>query len=99
MANQVPERVKEERRDALMELQAEISGEILDGYVGEYLDVLVDAPNEEWPGLFEGRAWFQAPDIDGMTYVSGPGVAEGVMVRAEVTEARTYDLVALTDPE
>ncbi|CAK7016549.1 MAG: Ribosomal protein S12 methylthiotransferase RimO [Desulfovibrio sp.] len=99
MPGQIPEHVKEERRDALMALQADISEEILDEYVGEYLEVLVDKPNEEWPGLYEGRAWFQAPDIDGLTYVSGPGVAEGVMVRAEVTEARTYDLVALTDPE
>ena len=99
MPDQVPGHVKEERRNAIMELQAEISEDILDEYVGEYLDVLVDKPNGEWPGLYEGRAWFQAPDIDGMTYVSGPGVAEGIMVRAEVTEARTYDLVALTDPE
>ena len=97
MPGQIPERVKKERRNALMELQAGISEEILEEYAGEYLDILVDRQNAEWPGLYEGRAWFQAPDVDGITYVSGPGVAEGTLVRAEITEARTYDLVALTD--
>ncbi|MBP9943871.1 MAG: 30S ribosomal protein S12 methylthiotransferase RimO, partial [Desulfomicrobium sp.] len=49
----------------------------------------------ESPGLFEGRAWFQAPEVGGMTYVSGEGVTPGRMVRAVVEEAKTYDLVAL----
>ena len=53
------------------------------------------APHPEWPGLHVGRAWFQAPEIDGVTYVSGPGVEPGAMVKAVVEEAKTYDLVAL----
>lgn len=96
MPGQIPRAVKEERRDALMALQAEISGEILEECVGENMEVLVDAPNPEWPGLFTGRTWFQAPEIDGLTYVSGPGVEAGALVNADITESRTYDLVALT---
>ena len=96
MPDQVPDAVKEERRNVLMELQAGISEDILEEYVGENLDVLVDAPHPEWPGLFTGRTWFQAPEIDGLTYISGPGVALGAMVRAEITESRTYDLMALS---
>lgn len=99
MPGRIPKRVKEERRAALMELQAGISGELLAERAGEYEEVLVDAPCDEWPGLFTGRTWFQAPDIDGITYVSGPGVTEGALVRAEIVETRTYDLVALTDAE
>ncbi|MEF3695937.1 30S ribosomal protein S12 methylthiotransferase RimO [Desulfolutivibrio sp.] len=85
------------RRDALMELQAEISADILAGYVGQTLPVLVDAPHPEWPGLFVGRTWFQAPEADGVTYVSGPGVAPGKLVMAEIVESKDYDLVALAD--
>ncbi len=95
MPGQVPDRVKQWRRDSLMELQAEISEEILAAYVGQRLDILVDAPHPEWPGLFTGRAWFQAPEIDGVTYVSGPGVKAGAVVSAEIVESQTYDLVAL----
>ncbi|KAB1442710.1 30S ribosomal protein S12 methylthiotransferase RimO [Pseudodesulfovibrio senegalensis] len=98
MDNQVPDAVKLERRDALMELQAEISGEIMAGYVGETLPVLVEEPSPEWPGLFVGRTWFQAPEVDGVTYVSaqpGTELAPGMIVEAEVEDAKTYDLVAL----
>ncbi|MFV0423811.1 30S ribosomal protein S12 methylthiotransferase RimO [Oleidesulfovibrio sp.] len=96
MPDQVDEVEKDWRRDALMEVQADISEEILEGFTGEQMDVLVDAPHDEWPGLHVGRTWFQAPDIDGVTYISGPGVAPGAMVDAEIVEARTYDLVALS---
>ena len=95
LPGQLPDEVKEERRDRIMALQAEISAELLQDHAGQELDVLVDRPHEEWPGLFEGRTWFQAPEVDGMTYVSGEGVVPGRMVRAVVEEAKTYDLVAL----
>ena len=78
-----------------MRIQSGISAAILREQEGQELDILVDRPHEEWPGLFEGRAWFQAPEVDGLTYVSGDGLASGRMVRATVEEAKTYDLVAL----
>ncbi len=95
MPDQVDEREKEWRRDALMEAQAEISEELLTPYTGRQMDVLVDEPHEEWPGLHVGRTWFQAPEVDGVTYVSGPQVRPGVMVSAEIVESDVYDLVAL----
>jgi len=95
LPDQLPDEVKEERRDRLMALQAEISAEVLGEFEGQELDVLVDRPHEEWPGLFEGRVWFQAPEVDGITYVSGENVGAGRMVRAVIEESKTYDLVAL----
>ena len=95
LPGQLPDEIKEERRDRIMEMQAEISEELLAGFEGQELDVLVDRPHEEWPCLYEGRVWFQAPEVDGITYVSGDGVAPGKMVRAVIEEVKTYDLVAL----
>lgn len=95
LPDQVPDDVKEERRERIMSLQARISEEILGESAGQEMDVLVDRPHEEWPGLFEGRVWFQAPEADGITYVSGEGVVPGRMVRAVIEETKTYDLVAL----
>ena len=95
MAGQVSRAVKTRRQGELMAIQAEVSRELLAAREGETLDVLVGEPHPEWPGLFTGRTWFQAPEADGVTYVSGPGVEPGQMVRAEVEEAHTYDLVAL----
>ena len=97
MPDQIPEALKEERRAALMDIQSVISEELLAPCLGERLPVLVDAPHPEWPGLHVGRTWFQAPEIDGATYVSGPGVIPGALVEADIIETQTYDLVALTD--
>jgi len=95
LPGQVTMKTRQSRRNELMRVQAEISAQWLQSFVGRELDILVDAPHPEWPGLHTGRAWFQAPDIDGVTYVSGPGVTPGAMVKATVEEAKTYDLVAL----
>lgn len=95
MPDQKEEQVKEWRRDALMELQSDISAEWLAQVENERLTVLVDAPHSEWPGLHVGRTWFQAPEIDGITYISGPGVSPGALVDADIVECRDYDLVAL----
>ena len=95
MPDQVPVEVREERRATLMEIQAEISEQQLQESVGQTMPVLVDAPHDEWPGLHVGRVWFQAPEVDGITYVSGLGVAPGALVQGDIVESSTYDLTAL----
>ncbi|MBU3832303.1 MAG: 30S ribosomal protein S12 methylthiotransferase RimO [Candidatus Desulfovibrio faecigallinarum] len=95
LPNQVEDSVKEERRAQIMELQQEISRERLEAEVGSVQDVLVDSVNPEWPGLHNGRVWFQAPDVDGICYVSGPGTMPGAMVQADIVECGDYDLTAL----
>jgi len=91
----VPDAIIAERREALMAQQARISADILAEYEDTEQLVLVDRAHDEWPGLHVGRCWFQAPEADGVTYVSGEGVAPGALVRARIHEAQTYDLVAL----
>ena len=95
MPDQVPMEVREERRATLMEIQGEISERQLQEAVGQTMPVLVDAPHDEWPGLHVGRVWFQAPEVDGITYVSGLGVAPGALVQGDIVESSTYDLTAL----
>lgn len=96
MSNQVEAQVRQERRDELMRIQAEISREILQEYEGQRLQVLVDeACHEQWPGLHKGHVWFQTPEADGITYISGPNVAPGEMLQAEIADAQIYDLSAL----
>jgi len=95
MPGQVRRDVKARRAEAVMAAQREVSADLLEAHVGETMEVLVDAPHPEWPGLHVGRVWFQAPEIDGVTYVSGPGVEPGALVTACIEEAKDYDLVAL----
>lgn len=95
MPDQVEDAVKEWRRDCIMEQQADISAAFLAQFDGQRLSILVDSPHPEWPGLHVGRAWFQAPEIDGLTYISGPGVQSGALVDADIVETKEYDLSAL----
>lgn len=95
LPGQIADDVKERRRNLLMEIQANISADWLSEQVGGRQQVLVDAPHPEWPGLHRGRVWFQAPEVDGITYVSGPGVYPGALVECDIVESATYDLTAL----
>ena len=95
LPDQVPDEIKQWRRDSLMEIQADISNELLSAQVGSRMQVLVDAPHPDWPGLHSGRVWFQAPEVDGITYVSGPGVTPGALVECDIVENTDYDLTAL----
>ena len=95
LPGQVSQGVKTRRKNALMKLQETISREHLASLVGSRLEVLGEEPSPEWPGLHVGRVWFQAPEVDGVTYVSGPKVKPGKMVMADIEQAQSYDLVAL----
>lgn len=98
LPGQVGKQTKIRRRERVMALQAAISAELLAGYLDQELEVFVERPSPEWPGLYEGRAWFQAPEVDGITYVSGGNVRPGQAVQACVVDTKTYDLVALAEP-
>jgi ribosomal protein S12 methylthiotransferase len=87
------EQVKEERRRTIMELQAEISGKKLQEYVGREVKVLVEGISEETELLLAGRAWFQAPGIDGCVYIAAGESRPGAIVRVRITDSHYYDLV------
>jgi ribosomal protein S12 methylthiotransferase len=88
----VPEDVKNERYDRFMSAQQAISEELLKGFVGREIDVLVDTVEA---GETIGRSYGDAPEIDGAVILSGTDDAKpGDMVRARVTDSDEYDLWA-----
>ncbi len=93
MPDQVPEEIKQERFTRLMELQQDISRENLRARLGKETEVLVEGLDEE--GRLYGHARFQAPEIDGVTFVSGENVSPGDIVRVRLIEADIYDLKGL----
>jgi ribosomal protein S12 methylthiotransferase len=94
---QVPEKVKEARRDELMRVQQEISLRRNRSLVGRTLDVLVDGVSEEHQLVLEGRHYGQAPEVDGVVYLSFEDdarlVRPGELVSVEIVDAAEYDLV------
>lgn len=91
----LPEDVKNARRDELMELQQKIAFEHAASMVGYELDVLLDDQVEE--GLFIGRSFADAPEIDANVYVSGENLTVGTMVPVEIIRQEDYDLVGICD--
>jgi len=89
----VDEIEKEERRHALMTCQAEISYQRQQRYIGKTLDVLTEALSDDDPPLREGRTVFQAPEIDGITLVTGDNIESGRIYPVKITQAFHYDLL------
>ena len=69
--NRVPTRTAKKRAEVLEELQSEITREQLEKFCGKELDVLIEEifTNNPEEGLALGRAWFQAPEVDGTTVI------------------------------
>ena len=89
----VPEEVKEERWERLMEVQQRISAEKLQEKVGRQMQVLVDGTNED--GDVFGRSYADAPDIDGVVWLeNGQGLQPGDLTDVEIFDADEYDLYA-----
>jgi ribosomal protein S12 methylthiotransferase len=92
--DQVPERVKKRRQRRLMEVAQQVSLINNRRIVGREIDVLVEGAAEAEGGpLAVGRSWRDAPEVDGVVLLTGEH-APGSMVRARVTQALAYDLVA-----
>lgn len=90
---QCSEEEKEERLSRLMTLQAEISQAKNQARIGTVAQVLVEGVSKETDLLLEGRAKFQAPDVDGCVYINEGQCNPGDLVMVRFTEAHTYDLV------
>ncbi len=96
MEDKVPEEMKQERQVRLMELQSTISRQINQRLVGRTLPILLEGVSAESEMLWQGRTEGQAPDIDGLVYVTD-GVTSstrpGEIHEVRVEEAHEYDLV------
>jgi tRNA A37 methylthiotransferase MiaB len=73
----VPEEVQRERHARLMELQQKISLEKNRALLGKRLRVLCEGNSEESEWVYQGRLSSQAPEIDGVTYLSGDAAHPG----------------------
>lgn len=93
-ADQVDEAVKEERREALLAAQRDISRRRLSRFVGKELDVLIEGLHPETNLLLQGRTAYQAPEVDGTVLITEGVGSPGEIHRAQITGSHDYDLVA-----
>ena len=100
MKDQVPEAVRLKRLDLAMKLQKSISREINEARVGSRIEALVEGLSEETDLLLQARAWFQAPEVDGVTLINSGQAQVGEIAPVLITQAGDYDLVGeiIEDP-
>jgi ribosomal protein S12 methylthiotransferase len=97
-ADDVPDGLKGERLEELLEVQRAISAERLARFVGREALVLVDrvAEPDERGATHVGRVQWQADDVDGVTYLAAAGgAAPGTFVSTRITQTEDYDFQAV----
>jgi len=92
MKGQIPNEIKEQRVDALMETQQTAAFALADKRIGSTFDVLVDDVTED--GTLVARHEGQAPTVDSVTYVLGANATPGDYVQVRCTARDGYDLKA-----
>jgi len=95
MPDQIPAEVKQARLDELMYVQRGISRELNRALVGREVEVLVEGLSDESELVWIGRTSQQAPEIDGISYISGfeEDLKPGMILRGRVEQVTDYDLV------
>ena len=93
LPEQLPEELKEARRDELMAIQRDVSAARLKSRVGQVVLVLVEGPSDESELLWQGRHEGQAPDIDGHVLLRAGSFSQGAFARVKLERAMEYDYI------
>ncbi|MFV0239060.1 MAG: 30S ribosomal protein S12 methylthiotransferase RimO [Lacrimispora sphenoides] len=97
--DQVLQEAKEERRDAIMELQQEISFDFSKSMIGKTLEVMIEGKVAD-ENAYVGRTFMDGPGVDGMIFVqTAEELMSGDFARVRVTGAMEYDLIGELEDE
>ena len=92
-ADQVPQELREEWRDEIMELQSEVCADLAEDMIGRELYVMVEGKVADEPAYI-GRTYKDAPGVDGYIFIqTGEALMSGDFVKVRVTGAIDYDLI------
>ncbi len=93
LGDPVPEKVKIQRRDILMEIQKDISSRINERFIGKKLKVLVEGREGDY---YIGRSYRDAPEVDGEILIpsNGKKLNPGEFYTVDVFDNNEYDLYA-----
>lgn len=93
MPDQIPEEVKAERRDEIMQLQQKIAFEHAEEMIGKEMMVMIEGRLVE-ENVLIGRSYMDAPGVDGYVFVDSMlDLPSGAMVKVQITDCNEYDLI------
>ncbi len=96
----LPQEVRDQRRNHLMEIQQAIVVDHQQAVVGQRRHVLIDGPVPGEKGVWIGRTRSDAPDVDGLVFVTEAPqqpLAPGHLIECEIVAAQGYDLIGVGD--
>jgi len=88
-SGQVSKEEKQQRFEKLVEVQKKISKKKLKKMAGDVYDVLVEGKEGKF---YIGRTEYDAPEIDGVVYISGKNLKIGNFYKVRITSSSDYDL-------
>ncbi|GGH46290.1 ribosomal protein S12 methylthiotransferase RimO [Mangrovimonas yunxiaonensis] len=93
LEDDVPEAVKQERANEIMEIQSQISWELNQEKIGQELQVIIDRKEGNY---FVGRTEFDSPDVDNEVLIDATTVylKTGEFTTVKITDASDFDLYA-----
>ena len=91
LEDDVPQEVKQERANEIMEIQSQISWELNQAYVGNTYRCMIDRKEGNY---FVGRTEFDSPDVDNEVLIDAEKfyVKQGEFANIKITEAADFDL-------
>ncbi|HLV15787.1 MAG TPA: 30S ribosomal protein S12 methylthiotransferase RimO [Xanthomarina sp.] len=91
LEDDVPEEVKQDRANQIMEIQSQISWELNQAKIGQTLKVVIDRKEGEY---FVGRTEFDSPDVDNEVLIdaSKTYLKTGEFTTVKITDAADFDL-------
>ncbi|MPW25817.1 30S ribosomal protein S12 methylthiotransferase RimO [Alkalibaculum sp. M08DMB] len=91
--NQVPDEIKIDRQEKILQMQQEISLMNNEKKINHVLEILIEGVTDD-PSVYFGRSYMDTPEIDGIVYVhSNYKLEEGQMCKTLITDALEYDLI------
>lgn len=101
LPDHIDEQTKQDRRDRLMQTQQDVVFSRLDQLVGSTLEAILDSPIEGESNVWLGRTRADAPDVDGLIFVTDPTETgrTGGLINCEIVARRDYDLIGVAIDE
>ncbi len=94
-SDDIPQELKQERADRLMEVQQEISRELSTAKIGQTLRVMIDRQEKDF---YVGRTEFDSPEVDPEVLISSSQpLIPGCFYQVKITGAEDYDLYGVVD--
>ena len=93
LIDDVPEEIKHERLNEIMEIQSQISWELNQNKIGQTFRVLIDRKRGSY---YVGRTQYDSPDVDNEVLIEAKSnfLRVGQFVNAKIIEASDFDLYA-----